>query len=115
MIADNEINATLFGIGYLFDCLDATVEHDNEFNTCFCCKVYTLTTYSVTLAFAIGNVIVDVGIELLQKLVDQCYRRTPVHVVVAIYHDALFAPHRIVQAIYGYVHVIHQEGVNQLV
>ena len=115
VVANNKINASLFRIGYLVNSLDATVQHDNQFNTILCRIVYALTTHTVSLTFAVGNVVVDVGIELLQKLVDQCYRRTSVDIVVAVDHDALFAPHCIVQTVYRHVHVVHQERVYQLV
>ena len=115
MIADDEVYAEFLGICYLFYGLDATVEHYNQFDTGLLGIFYSLSADAITLFLAVGDVVVDIGIELLQEFIDQCYRRTPVDVVVAIYHDALFAPHGVVQTVYRDVHVIHQEGVYQLV
>ena len=115
MVTDNKVYAQFLGIGYLFDSLDAAVEHDDEFHTCFCRKLYSFPAHSVPFLFTVGDVVVDVGIELLQELIHQSHCRTPVYVVVAIHHDALFAPHCVVQTVYCHVHVVHQERVYQLV
>jgi hypothetical protein len=70
VVADDEIYALLFGIRYLLDGLDATVKYDNEFYPCFCCIVYSLLADTIALFLAVGDIVVDVGIELLQELVD---------------------------------------------
>ena len=115
VVADDEVDAPLLGVCYLVDGLDAAVEHDDEFHTCLCCVVYALSAYSVSLALAVGYVVVDVGIELLQKLVHQCDGCAAVDVVVAVDHDALLASHGVVQPVDGYVHVVHQEWIDKLV
>ena len=69
MVADNEIDPTLLRIRYLIDCLDTTVEHNDEFHTMFRCIVYSFMTHSVTFFISAGNVVLNVGIELLQELI----------------------------------------------
>ena len=114
MVADDEVYAKAFGIFYLLDGLDAAIEDDDEFNTCLLRKVYSLLAYSIALVIAVGDIVVDIGIELLQKLIHQCYSRAAVYVVIAVNENALLASHGIVEAIYGYIHILHQERINQV-
>ncbi len=71
IITDDEIYAKALGIFYLLDGLDAAIEDNNEFYTCFMGKVYSLLAYSIAFVVPIGYVVVDIGIELLQKLIHQ--------------------------------------------
>ena len=114
MVADDKVDAECLGIGNLVDGFDATVEHDDKLHASLCGMVDALAAHPVAFFIAAGDVVFDVRIELLQKLVDQSHRRTAVDVVVTIHHNALFAPHGVVQTVYGYVHVVHQKRVNQL-
>ena len=61
------------GIGYLFDGFDTAIENDNEFHARLLGIFQTLTAHTVALVVAVGNVVVDVRIELLQKFVHQCH------------------------------------------
>ena len=115
MVADNEVDTLFLRIRNLLDGFDTTIENDNKFHTCFLRIVYSLNADTIALFLAVGDIVVYVRIELLQKLVHQCHRSTPVDIVVAIHHDTLFASHRIIQAVYRYIHVVHQERVNQFV
>ena len=115
MVADDEVDTQLFRIGNLSDGLDTAVEYDNEFDTFFCCIVHCLDTDTIALLITVGDIVFNIGIELLQKFIHQSYRRTSVDIVVAIDHDTLFAPHGVVQSVYRHVHVVHQERVYQLV
>ena len=115
VITYNEIDATFLGISYFVDCLDATIEHNNKFYVPFCCLVYSFPAYSITLVVTVGNVVFDVGIELLQELVNQSYRRTSIYVVVTIDHDAFLASHSVVQTVNSHVHVVHEEWIDELV
>ena len=70
MVADDEIYALLFGIRYLLDGLNAAVEYDNQFNPCLCGKVYSFFADAIALFLAVGDIVIDVRLELLQELVD---------------------------------------------
>ena len=101
MITDDEINSKAFGVCYFVNCLDAAIQNNNQFNTRFLCMVYSLFAHTVALIVAIGDIIIDVGIELLQELIHQCDGRTAIHIVITIHHNALFASHGVVQSVYG--------------
>ena len=77
-------------------------------------KVYSFLAYSVALIVAVGYVVIDVGVELLQKFVHQRHGCASVHVVVAIDEDALLTSHGVVETIHGDVHVFHQEWVDEV-
>ena len=114
MVADDEVYAKAFGIFNLLDGLDAAIEDDDEFHTSFMCKVYSLFAYSIAFVISVGDVVIDVGIELLQKLIHQCYSRAAVYVVIAVNENALLASHGIVEAVYGDIHILHQERIDQV-
>ena len=101
MITDDEVYAKTLGIFYLLDGLDATVKDDDKFDTRLVRKVDSLLAHSISLVIAVGDVVVDVGIELLQELKDQSNGGAAIHIVVAIDQDALLASHRIIQAVNG--------------
>ena len=114
VVADDEVDAKALGIVYHLVGLDATVEDDDELHTRLMGKVYPLLAHAVALVVAVGDIIVDIGIELLQKLVHQRHGRTSVDVVVSIDEDALLAPHGIVESVHGHVHILHEEGVDKV-
>ena len=101
VITDDEVYAKTLGIFYLLDGLDATVKDDDKFDTRLVRKVDSLLAHSISLVIAVGDVVVDVGIELLQELKDQSNGGAAIHIVVAIDQDALLASHRIIQAVNG--------------
>ena len=114
VVANDEIDAQFFGVGNLFNCLDAAVEHDDEAHATFGRKIHPLFRYTISLFVAIGNVVVDVGIVLTDELIDQSHRCHAVHIVVAIDHDALFPKKGAVESFHRCLHVVHEEGVEQL-
>ena len=114
MVADNKINTYALGISNLLDGLDATVEDDNQFHTRLFGIFQSFLADAIPLVVTVGDIVVNVGIELLKKLIHQCYRRAAVHVVVAIYQYPLLSSHGIVEPVYGYVHVLHQERVDKV-
>ena len=114
MVADDEVDAERLGVGYLFNGFDATVEDDDEFHACLLGVVDAFLAHAVAFVVAVGDVILYVRVELLYELVHQCYRRATVHVVVAVNKDALLATHRVVEAVDGEVHVLHEEGVDEV-
>ena len=114
VVADDEVDAQLLGIGNLFDCLYAAVEDYNQLHACFPGIVYAFAAHSVALVVAVGDVVVDVGVELAQKLIHQRYCRATVHIVVAVDKDALLAPHGIVEPVHRKIHILHQERIYQV-
>lgn len=114
VVADDEVDAERLGVGYLFNSLDAAVEDDDELHAGLLGVVDAFLAYAVTFVVAIGDVILDVGVELLYELIHQCYRSASVHVVVAVDEYAFLAAHRVVEAVDGEVHVLHEEGVDEV-
>ena len=96
MVADDEVDTLFFGIRNLVDSFDAAVEDYNKLYTLLFGIVDTLAAHSVALFIAVGNVVFDVGIELLQELVYQSHSGTSVYIVVAIDEYTLLASHSIV-------------------
>ena len=113
VIADNEIDTLTFSISYLLYSLNTTVEHDNKSYASLRSKIDTFLRDTITLFIAIGDVEIDVGVVLQQKLVDQGNGCTAIHIVVAIHEDALFAAHSQIKAIHCLLHIIHKEGIMQ--
>ena len=111
VVANNEINAQTLGIGNFFDCLDAAVEHNDEFYTRLVGVVHTLNRHPISLLVSVGNVVVEFRIELLQEAIYQCDSSASIHIVVAINHHPLSVSHRLVQAVNRAVHIAHEERV----
>ena len=114
VVADNKVYTHALGIGNLIDRFYSAVENNDKFNTIFLCIVYSLITHTVSLVIAVGDVVLDVRIELLQKLIHQCNGSATVNIVIAVNHYALLAPHGVVKTVNGNVHVLHQERVQQV-
>ena len=114
VVADDEVDALLFGIGYLVDGLDAAVEDDDEFHTLLCRIVHTLCADAITLVIAVGDIVFYVGVKLLQEFVYQCHGGASVHIVVAVYHYAFFPSYGIVESVHGHIHVFHKERVDEV-
>ena len=96
MVADDEVDTLFLGVRNLVDSFDAAVEDYNKLHTLLFGIVDTLAAHSVSLFIAVGNVVFDVGIELLQELVYQSHSSTSVYIVVAIDEYTLLASHSIV-------------------
>ena len=114
VVADDEVDALLAGIGNLVHGLDAAVQHDDELHARFHGVVHSFVRHPVAFVVAVGDVIVDVRIELLDKLVDQCHGSGTVHIIVSVNQNPFFLSHSLVQACHGHVHVLHQERVVQV-
>lgn len=114
MVADDEVDAFLAGIGYLFDGLDAAVEHDDEPHARGTGVIDALDGHAVAFLVAVGDVVVDVGIILLQKTVDERHGRAAVDVVVSIDQNALFLTERPVEATDSHVHILHLKRIVEL-
>ena len=113
MVTDNEIDATLTGIRNLVHSLDAAIEHDNQFHTRFRCIVHSLAGYAIALFVAVGDVIVYVGIVLLEKPVHQSNGRAAVNIIIAIDQNTLFTAKRCIEPRHGLVHIKEQEGIKE--
>ena len=114
MIADDEVDALLLGIGNLVGSLDATVEHDDKPHARLAGIIDTLARDAVAVVVAVGNVIVYVAGELLQEAIHECHCRATIHIVVAIDEDALLASEGFVEAVHGLLHVLKEERVVQV-
>ena len=114
VVADDEVDAFLPGISNFVYGLDAAVQHDDELHARLHGVVHSFVRHPVAFVVAVGDVIVDVRIELLDKLVDQCHGRGAVHVIVSVNQNTFFLSHSLVQARHGHVHVLHQERVVQV-
>ena len=84
MIADDEINPFLFGISDFFYCFNSTIEYNNQSYTGFCGVVHSFFRNAIPFIVSVGYVIIKVRIELLNKLVDQCYGSSTVYVIISI-------------------------------
>ena len=73
VVANDEIDATLLGIGDFFDGLDATVQDDDEAHTGFGGIVDTAFRHPVTFFVAVGDVVVDVAVIATDESIDQCH------------------------------------------
>ena len=114
MVAYDEVDAETLGIGYFVNGLDAAVEDYDELYTRLLGIVDALLAHTVALVVTVGDVILDVGVELLYKLIHQRYSRASVYVVIAIHQDALLAPHSVVKAVDGQVHILHEERIDKV-
>ena len=114
VVADDEVDAERLGVGYLFNSLDAAVEDDDELHAGLLGVVDAFLAHAVAFVVAVGNVIVDIGVKLLQELIDQCHSRATVNIVVAINEHSLLTSHGIVEPVHGHVHVLHQERVDEV-
>ena len=115
MIADNKVDALFLGIGYLLDGLDTAIEDNDQFNTSLLSIVYSFLTYAISLFITVGDIVFNVRIEPLQEFVHQRNSCASIYIVVAVHHDTLFASHCVIQTIHGHVHILHQEGINEVV
>ena len=111
MIADDEVDSMLARMGDFDVGLYATVENDDEFNTLTCEIVDGFRRNAISLLVAGGDEIVDVGVEILEILVDKRDGSGAVDVVVAVYHYLLLGPHGSVEPFDSLVHVGQKERV----
>ena len=84
MVADDKVDSFLFGIGDFLYSLYAAIEYNNKSYTGFGGIVHSFFRNTIPLVVTVGYIIVKVRIELLNKLVDQCYRSSAVYVIISI-------------------------------
>ena len=114
VVADDEIDAALLGVGNFVDRFDAAVQDDDESHPGFGGIVDAALRHPVTLIVAVGDVVVDVVVVVTDEPVDQGHRSDAVDVIVAVDHDALLAKDGLVEAFDGDLHVVHEERVVQI-
>ena len=113
MVTDDEVYSALTCIGYLLHSLDAAVEHNHQSHARLSGIIHTLARHSVTLLISVGDVIVDIGIILLQESIHQCNGCASVHIVVSIHQDALLTAKSSIEPGHCLVHILEQERVKQ--
>ena len=65
MVADDEIYALTLGILDFLDSLNTAVEHNHQSYTSFFRMVYSFSADTIALLITVGDIILNVGIELL--------------------------------------------------
>ena len=114
MVAYDEVYSLFFGIGYFIYCLYSAVKHNDKFYSGFVGIVHSLGCHSVSFVISVGDIIVDIRVELLEELIYQCHRSSSVYIIVAVYQDTFLSAHCLVEPFNGRVHVVHQERVVQV-
>ena len=114
MVADDEVNPLFLGIGDFFYCLDSAVENDDESDSCFFGKINSLSAHAIPFIIAVGDIVIDVGIELSQEFIYQCHSRTAVYIVVAIDEYAFLVSHCIIEPVDSRIHILHQKRVDEV-
>ena len=73
MVAYNKVDAQRLGVSYFVDSLYSAVKNDNQFYTRMICVVYALAANTIAFFVAIGYIILDVRVELLEEFVHECH------------------------------------------
>ena len=115
VVADDEIDVLLLGVGYFFVCLNAAVEYDDELYAPLAGIVDALTAYAVALIVAVGNVVFNVAVVLSYEFVDECDGGASVNVIVAVDHNLLLASDGVVESVDCHVHILHEEMLSYYV
>ena len=111
MVADYHFDSAGGCVLGFVNCLDAAVKRYDELEAAFDGPVNTLVRHSVTLVVQVGDVEIDVGGEASDKRKYQSHGSGAVHVVITVNQYLLTAADGLVQALYGYVHIFHQERI----
>ena len=107
VVADDEVNALVLGILNFIDCLDATIQHNHQFHTLARRIINSFHRNAISLLAAVGDITFHIGVVLRDTSINQRYRRTSIHIVVTINHDAFTLPHRLIQTLHCLVHIFH--------
>ena len=89
MVADDKIDAERGGIFYLFDSLDSAIQDYYQFHPRGMSLVDGFGRDAISLVISGGDIVLDVGVEILQVLVDQCDGSSAIDIIVAKHHDLL--------------------------
>ena len=90
MVANDEIDAPLIGVGHLVDGFDTTVERNDQRDAVFDGIVDAFVRNTVALVVPIGNIKIDCRRVGSQKLVDERYSRCTVYIIIPINQNLLF-------------------------
>ena len=115
VVADYHVYSLAAGVLHLLNGLDAAVQGDYEVHARLRGVVDALCGKAVALVISVGDVEVHFRGEALDEGIDQRHGGGAVHVIVSVNQDFLSAGYGVAHALDGYVHVLHQEGVVQVV
>ena len=115
MVANDEINAILFGIGHLCHSFDTAVEGNDELHTRLARIVDALIRNPGALLLTVGHIEIDIAVQILKVGIDQRDRRRAIDVVVAIDHDTFLLCNRLVDASDCLLHTLHEERIVYLI
>ena len=93
MVADNEIDAFFFGVTDFFYRFNTTVQYDDQFYSGGVSVVYSFFRHTIPFIISVGDIIIDVRVELLKKFENKGDSRSAVHVIISIHQDTLFSSH----------------------
>ena len=111
MVADYHFDSAGGCVLGFVNCLNAAVKRYDELEAALDGPVNALVRHSVTLVVPVGDVKIDVGGEASDKRKYQSHGGGAVHVVITVNQYLLTAADGLVQALYGYVHIFHQERI----
>ena len=114
VVADNYLDALGAGIFHFVNGLDTAVQGDDQADAVISGPVQGFVGQAVAFVVAVRNVELYLGGELLDKGVYLGHRRGAVYVIVSVNQDFLPADDGLVQALHGFVHIRHQEGIVQV-
>ena len=114
MITDDKINPPTFGISYFLDGFNPAIERNNQRETVIGRIIDTFLGNTVSLIITIGDIIIDVGIKIVQKFVHQSYGRSAVDIIIAVDKDFLFGSHRFIEACDSLIHIFQQKRIVQI-
>ena len=114
VVADNKIYPPLLGVGDFFDCLNATIQGDNQGYAMFLSVLNASERDTVALIVTIRDIIIQVRRIRAQILIDQRHSRRPIHVVVSINQYPFFVAQCLIQPLDRLLHVGHQKRIVQI-
>ena len=114
MVAHDEVDTLLFSVVDFLYGLYAAVEHDNQFHIVLGRVVAAFERNAIALVITRRDIILHVGIIVLEIFVDECHGGGTVHVIVSVDHDSFLRPHGAVQTVHSLVHVRHKERIMQV-
>ena len=115
VVGDDHVDPQLLGVVHLLHGGDAAVHGDDEAHPLAGQVLDGLPVDPVPLGEAVGDIIAHVPALAAQVVGEQGRGGDAVHVIVAIHGDFFSVAQRPVEPGHGQVHVLHPEGVLQLV
>ena len=84
MVADDEVDSSLARVLDLINRFDAAVQSDDQCAAFLLRVVDSAERYAIALGVAVGDVVVDVGVERAEEAVHECDGCCAIYVVVAV-------------------------------